>query len=143
MAHSRRMEYLHKEDLLASLLRGLVGQLVDVGVVEKTDEYSYGVEYRNDVFQIHPDCLCERDDCPWCAWEHTERFVEYGAEPEAELVAPNFWHFESGLKVWWCKYIGRGMETNIDLSEMSVGELTRIMYECMKSVEKQDLPGNK
>jgi hypothetical protein len=30
-------------------------------------EFGYGAVYENAVFEMHPYCWCERDDCPWCA----------------------------------------------------------------------------
>jgi hypothetical protein len=53
----------------------------------------YGVNFENETFSIHRYCWCEEENCPWCG----------------PLEAPNFWHKPTGLKVWWYKYIGRGM----------------------------------
>ena len=43
--------------------------------------------------------------------------------------APNFWHKASGLRVWWYKYIGRGMETDGGPSD-----LTPIFAECLEDI---------
>ena len=29
-------------------------------------ENGYGVPFENDVFQMHPFCWCDREDCDWC-----------------------------------------------------------------------------
>lgn len=49
----------------------------------------------------------EGEQCDYCAGRGV--FSTNGAEPGKG--APNFWHKPSGFKVWWYKYIGRGMET--------------------------------
>ena len=43
--------------------------------------------------------------CDYCLGKGV--FATNGAEPGKG--APNFWHKPSGLRVWWYKYIGRGM----------------------------------
>ena len=101
----------------------------------------YGIEIENDVFAMHPFCWCERPDCPWCGgctcppgdWREPPScdyclgrgIFATGAPGRG---APNFWHKPSGLKVWWYKYIGRGMET--------VGEanLDAVLAECLASL---------
>ena len=45
-----------------------------------------------------------------------------------QLNAPNFWHKASGLKVWWYKYIGRGMEFD------GTGDPLAIIPECIASL---------
>ena len=56
-------------------------------------EYGYGTHYLDYDYMIAPFCWCEKESCPWCG----------------ELDFPNFWHFSSGLKIWWYKWIGRDM----------------------------------
>lgn len=76
-------------------------------------EYGYGANYVNKIFIMHPYCWCEQDECGWCSGKN-----------------PNFRHIKSGLKVWWYKYIGRGMEVkgarNLDIC--------KVMMECLESV---------
>lgn len=79
----------------------------------------YGADYRNDVFTMHPFCWCDEDACPYCA--------------ESE---PNFTHYNSGLKVWWYKYIGRGMEIR---GPREPGRLLEIIRECMDSIVTQEV----
>ena len=47
------------------------------------------------------------------------------------MGAPNFWHKPSGLRVWWYKYIGRGMVVQGDASPAAVASL---MAECFASL---------
>lgn len=42
--------------------------------------------------------------------------------------APNFWHKETGLKVWWYKYIGRDMKAN---KPFKPDDLKAIFRDCM------------
>ena len=46
-------------------------------------------------------------------------------------TAPNFWHKPSGFKVWWYKHIGRGMETNREISQE---EWMVIFWSCRASL---------
>lgn len=69
--------------------------------------------------------------CPYCSGT---QFKEYGAEPG--FSAPNFWHKPTNFKVWWYKYIGRGMETNrvkTDLLEM--------LRDCLVSIKEGEAHG--
>lgn len=61
-------------------------------------EYGYGVDFENDTFMMHPFCWCEKEDCGWCCGR-----------------LPNFLYKPTKAKVWWYKYIGRGMEQDGDL----------------------------
>ena len=47
-----------------------------------------------DECMMHAFCWWDEEGCAWC-----------GADE-----APNFHHKPTGVKVWWYKYIGRGME---------------------------------
>jgi hypothetical protein len=120
------------EDGLSSALRVLTHQLtVKQSEADRSGgvfggEYGYGVSFENDVFLMHPYCWCDNAECPWCAgcacaddatqcaWcRGVHRWAERGALPPHEwpsLGAPHFWHKPTGLRVWWYKYIGRGME---------------------------------
>ena len=80
--------------------------------------FGYGARYENDVFMMHPYCWCERPECPWCreCECELEPAPSYAVAKECENcknpkeLAPNFHHKKTGLKVWWYKWIGRGME---------------------------------
>ncbi len=60
----------------------------------------YGTDYEDDKARMHCYCWCEKDDCGYC--NETE---------------PNFWYKPLDFKVFWYKYIGRGTETNKNLSK--------------------------
>lgn len=86
----------------------------------------YGTRCRDEKFIMHPYCWCEREnDCPYCydlydantdgeRETKEEHRTEFGSE--ADSTAPNFWYKPLGLKVWWYKYIGRGMQANKTIS---------------------------
>jgi len=69
----------------------------------------YGTYFENDKFMMHPFCWCEKEECPWCSGEK-----------------PNFWYKPLDFKVWWYKYIGRGMDTNISLTK---GEFNQMLID--------------
>lgn len=60
----------------------------------------YGVLIDNDTFSMHPFCWCEKETCPYCGKENQ----------------PNFHYKPTDFKVWWYKYIGRGMEMNKNIT---------------------------
>ena len=98
----------------------------------------YGDNFENATFLMHRYCWCERNDCPWCAgcWceDNNWRDPSQATSPKGEQCAwcrgvnqwpdkgalspaepphqgaPNFWHKPTGIRVWWYKWIGRGME---------------------------------
>lgn len=99
--------------------------------------YGYGAPWDSDVFQMHPFCWCDADDCPWCGYQVDDRptpqALAHGALPdEPDQSAPNFWHKPSGLRVWWYKYIGRGMETHA-----LPFDLTPIFRDCISDIAAQ------
>ena len=98
-------------------------------------EFGYGQDFENDTFMMHPFCWCEKEDCPWCS--------DIGAMPQLarEVLqiryaesgrAPNFLYKPLDFKVWWYKYIGRGMEWAKDFSQKEVNE---IFNKCLESVK--------
>lgn len=94
-----------------------------------TDDTDYVTQKRiEDEAETHRSCV-HIPSCPYCIGE---QFKEFGAE--AGIPAPNFWHFDSGLKVWWYKYIGRGMETNMEVSDR---DIRRIIEECLNSIKEE------
>jgi hypothetical protein len=92
-----------------------------------TDFYEvrkYGTQYENDTFMMHPYCWCDKEDCPWCEGEEWEE-----DSPEA---GPNFHYKPLGFKVWWYKYIGRGMVQN---KELTVKEMAAMLFQCLESLD--------
>ena len=83
----------------------------------------YGTHFEDDKFMMHPFCWCEKDDCPWCGGEIIlELMKSCGIEKEEEL-APNFWYKPLDFKVWWYKYIGRGVEFNKQLTKSEFNQM--------------------
>lgn len=75
-------------------------------------------------------CTCNYS-AEWNAWTEQNDHA-----PRCIVQRPNFAHFASGLEVRWYKYIGRGMETNRDVSRQ---EWRRIISECEESIEPAPL----
>lgn len=86
-----------------SRVRGLLG-----------GDYGYGCDYSNDVFAMKPYCWCESPDCGWC-----------------EGNKSNFYHKKSGVKIWWYKYIGRGMKIN----NKKDADIIKVIDECILSLK--------
>lgn len=86
----------------------------------------YGTQVDNEIFMMHPYCWCEREDCPWCR-----------DEDEHGKAAPNFHHKKTGLRVWWYKYIGRGMEVS---RKVSARQVAQILLECTAMKPAQPAP---
>lgn len=74
----------------------------------------YGTAVEHDIFSMHPFCWCEEEECPWCGSSN----------------APNFHYKPLGFKLWWYKYIGRGMEMN---REISPAECAEMLAQCLPS----------
>ena len=111
---------------------GETSTLVELGLVELTEaiykrlpeneqvlyggglggEHGYGRNYENETFMMHSYCWCDKTNCKRCA-------------------EPNFWHKPSGFKVWWYKWIGRGMEFNQKITPV---EWRTILKECLDSL---------
>jgi len=107
-------------------------------------EFGYGCNLDCTSFAMHRFCWCEQEDCPWCVGcdcdaspnPHTCKLYR---PPERWSLntgfvvgegAPNFWHKSTGLKVWWYKYIGRGMRVQNPSEFPSVG----IVNACIAEV---------
>ncbi len=86
---------------LDSLMRAVGAKFGDPGSWPD----KYGATFENDEIVAHEFCWCEQDDCPFCREENPE---------------PNFRLKQTGLEVRWYKYIGRGMETNRQITEEDV-----------------------
>lgn len=126
------------ETLLVSILRNIAVQIND-----KNEGWpdKYGASKNNEVFKMSPYCWCDKEDCPQC-WDQDEiglpskEIVDangMGVDEDGYISAPNFWHKKSGLKVWWYKYIGRGMKSNRELCE---SELEKIEADCLASLSR-------
>lgn len=76
----------------------------------------YGADLENEKFRMRRYCWCEGEECPWCGPENS----------------PNFLHKPSGLKIWWYKYIGRGM---LFSREPSSSEAAEMLCECLGALE--------
>jgi hypothetical protein len=72
----------------------------------------YGAAVENETFSMHPFCWCEEEKCPWCGPDN----------------APNFHYKPLDFKLWWYKYIGRGMEAN---REVSPSECAEMLARCL------------
>jgi len=93
-------------------------------IAKKTKEshcgemFGYGQNFENEIFMMHPFCWCEQDDCGWCAgigaMPQLLREIGNVKYNESERL-PNFHFKPSNFKVWWYKYIGRGMEQSGNL----------------------------
>jgi hypothetical protein len=107
------------EELVSSGLREITKRLGEINGLENLDglggQYGYGHNYDSDVFQMHRYCWCDQENCPWC-----------------EEDAPNFHHKASGFKVWWYKYIGRG----IVIENPKNVSFVEILAECCRSIVK-------
>lgn len=84
---------------------------------------SYGVEFSNDVFEIHPYCWCEKDTCPQCGTREQ----------------PNFIYKPTGFKLAWYKYALRGAYMN---QETTPTELASIIDSCLDSLKRPRTVGN-
>ena len=72
----------------------------------------YGTDIDNSVFSMHRYCWCDCEDCKWCGEEN----------------APNFHYKPLDFKVWWYKYIGRGMTFNKDIH---IQECAKMLQDCI------------
>ena len=91
------------EDSISESLRELTRQIClktdDDGSGGLGGQYGYGCNYENNIFMMHRECWCEKDNCPWCNEEN-----------------PNFLYKPTGASIRWYKYIGRDNEMNGSLS---------------------------
>lgn len=75
----------------------------------------YGIEFKNDVFEMHPYCWCDESTCPQCG----------------SATQPQFKHYESGLEIQWYKYAMRDAYSNIELSEELMQD---VVLKCIASL---------
>ncbi len=95
-------------------------QTKDPAKLKKMDELAEAASKRRSV--SHDDPICD-----YCLGKGL--FALHGAEPGSG--APNFWHKPTGFKVWWYKYIGRDMKTNLPVTAEL---LERVERECMEEI---------
>jgi len=98
--------------LLESIIRS-VSERIDPSPQSWSSKY--GANYENEKFSIHRYCWCEEENCPWCG--------------PSEM--PNFHHKPTGIKVWWYKYIGRGMNVS---RPPTLSECSSILTDALSSI---------
>jgi hypothetical protein len=94
------------EDMLIELAMKLPGG---------EDSRGYGVNFSNDVFEMHPYCWCEKDDCPQCGTG--EQF--------------NFLYKPTGYGIRWYKYMLRDAYATAEISLLGFCEM---IDACLKSI---------
>lgn len=105
--HSRGRFPVEERTLYRSLIQPLFDALRCDG---------YGIEYENDVFEMHPYCWCEKDTCLQCTG-----------------VQKNFRHKSSGFELAWYKYAMRDAYTDRVIRPPTFIDLIR---ECVDSIPK-------
>ena len=88
-------------------------------------EARYGINYEDDTFMMHQFCWCEREDCPWCNGEILPQMLRDDTEIQECENAPNFLYKPTNFKLWWYKYIGRGMTQNMALSKYAYKQMKK------------------
>jgi hypothetical protein len=86
-------------------------------------QYGYGAKIDNEVFEMHPYCWCDSDNCEWC-----------------NDGRANFVHKNGRLEVTWYKYIGRGMEISIipqSKTNNIASEVDAWFLECVNSLPEK------
>lgn len=110
MGHSRGEVELPRGDGYADMLIELVMKLPG-----GEDACGYGVHFSNDVFEMHPYCWCEKDECPQCGTG--EQF--------------NFLYKPTGYGINWYKYILRDAYAT---EEMTLRSFSEMMGACIDSL---------
>lgn len=83
----------------------------------------YGIDFENETFRMSHFCWCgEEDTCKHCGHDRLS----------------NFEHKESGLKIWWYKYIGRGMCIEAE-SRLTIKQLISLLQKCVESITDDNL----
>lgn len=80
----------------------------------------YGTDCEDENFAIHRFCWCEEESCPWCG----------------PSESPNFWHKPTGIKVWWYKYIGRGVNMS---RQPEMEECLQILQDAMLASPQKNI----
>ena len=105
-----------------------ISELSTIISPDAVEPEKYGAVCKNRVFSLRPQCWCESPGCPMCYPSESDN-PEIGVR--AGELMPNFWHFKSGLRIWWYKTIGRSMEANRSCTE---GEWSAIFQKCKESL---------
>lgn len=74
----------------------------------------YGVTFKNETFETHPYCWCEKEDCPQCS-----------------KGAPNFHHKPSGLMMSWYQ---SPLHDALSNKPLEPKEFLKIISECVSSI---------
>jgi hypothetical protein len=82
----------------------------------------YGVDFENSTFRMNRFCWCDDDTCKHCGHDRLS----------------NFEHKESGLKIWWYKYIGRSMRIEAE-SRLTIRQLVSLLQTCLESIPDNDV----
>ena len=77
---------------------------------------SYGIHFENEIFEMHPYCWCEQDNCLQCG--------------TGEQV--NFWYKPDNLKIRWYKYSLRDSYSN---KKFNLKYFNDIIEKCINSLE--------
>lgn len=133
---------------LRDLTKRLAKENIDLEVEELlSGEYSYGCDYEDETFKMHPFCWCEESVCPWCPHCHCYadkicdwcRSINHHADKGAlnpdeppHQGAPNFWHKKTGVRIWWYKYIGRDMIIYTPPTSSKKLNIPKTIKECFK-----------
>lgn len=113
---------------LLDLVSQDLSELATIIAPSSVDPEKYGATCNNRVFALRPQCWCEAPGCPMCYPSEMDN-PKMGSK--AGEIVPNFWHFKSGLKIWWYKTIGRSMEANRSFTEE---EWSAIFQKCKESL---------
>lgn len=120
------------DDSLDTFLR----MIAEEATKDKDGEWAekYGTDFENGTFMMHRFCWCEEETCGWCgsvgAMPQLMRDMLGVKFSESDRL-PNFWYKPLDFKVWWYKYIGRGVETNMNLTKEQLLDMTQ---KCVASV---------
>lgn len=86
--------------------------------------YNYGMDFENDVFEMHPYCWCDSEKCAQCG----------STGEEANLLFK-----PTGFKLNWYKYAMRDAYTNQEVNPQMFQD---IVAQCIESLkEKTDGTG--
>ena len=80
------------------------------------DNYS-GVHFENDIFEMHPYCWCDGDDCPQCG----------------SMEQPNFEYKPTGYRIRWYKWPLRDSYANVHID---IEEFTKMVDHCIESLNE-------
>ena len=102
-----------RESLLETALRQIAIKYSNDPDIEWAEKY--GTKYEDGRFMMHPYCWCGKDECKWCG----------------DAQHPNFFYKPIGIKVWWYKYIGRGMD--IEPDNITNGQVAEMLNDLLNN----------